>query len=68
MSVRNLPVLMHKQHVLRFGIFLVHVVGVARGDQRQTHPLGHFDCRLLRLALDVQAVVLDLDEVAVPKT
>ena len=54
-----------EQHVLGDCIFLIHVVGIAGGDQRQPHPVGDLHGRVFRLPLNLQAVVLDLDEVAI---
>ena len=64
-SVRNLPVLMHSSTSWASASSLADVVGVAGGDQRQAHPLGDLDRRFHGQPLDLQAVVLDLDEVAV---
>ncbi len=57
-----------QQHVLGVGVLAVDVVGVAGGHQRQAHPLGHVDGALHGEPLNLQAVVLDLDEVAVAET
>ena len=46
---------------------LANVVGIAGGDQRQAHLLCDFDRALDRLLLDVEAVVLDFDEVPIAK-
>ena len=54
-----------EQHVLGLGVLAMDVVDVAGGDQRQAHLLGHLDGALHGHPLDLQAVVLDLDEVAV---
>ena len=40
-------------------------MGVAGGHQRQAHPLGDIDGRFQRQPLDLEAVVLNLDEVAI---
>ena len=67
-SVRKLAGVDAQQHVLGFGVLAVDVVGVARGHQRQAHPLGDVDRAFQRQPLDFEAVVLDLDEVAVAET
>ena len=54
-----------QQHVLRDGVLAANVMGVARGHERQAHPLRQVDRQLQRLPLHLQAVVLNLDEVAV---
>ena len=56
-----------QQHVLRDRILAQHVMRVARGHERQPHPLRECDRKLLRLPLDFEAVVLNLDEVPLAK-
>ncbi len=52
-----------QEHVLRLGIFAVHVMGIARGHQRQSHPLRDVDSvPSMRHPLDFQAIILDFDE------
>ena len=50
-----------QQHVVGRSVGLAQVVGVAGGHQRQAEPVGDVDGSLGAAALDVQAVVLNLD-------
>ena len=54
-----------QQDVLGFGVLAVDVVGVAGGDQRQAHSLRELDGPFHAQPLDLEAVVLDLDEVPI---
>ena len=54
-----------QEHVLRHRILAPHVVSIARRHERQAHPLRHVDRQLHRLPLDLEAVVLDLDEIPI---
>ena len=50
--------------VLSVGIFLIDVMSIACGDQRQAHLLGNFDGAFHLSALHLEAIVLDLNEIA----
>lgn len=46
---------------MRVGVFLLDVMSVVRGDQRNPHALRQIDCALGTLALDIETAVLDLE-------
>ena len=52
-----------QHHVLGFGVFAVDVVAIAGRHQRQSDAVGDFDGTLQLGALDINAVVHDLNEV-----
>ena len=54
-----------QQDVLGLGVFAEHVMDVAGGHQRQAHAVGQLDRAFHGDPLLLDAVVLDLDEVAV---
>ena len=54
-----------EHHVLGFGVFAIDIVGIARGHQRNAHLPGDFHLAEHRQPLNFDAVVLNLDEVAV---
>ena len=51
-----------EQDVVGQVVVLGQVVGVAGGHHRESEPSGHVELALHAVALDLQAVVLDLDE------
>jgi len=54
-----------QENVLGLGVFPIDVVAVAGGDRRNAELAGDLQSRLRHLPLHLQAVVLNLDEVAV---
>ena len=56
-----------QHNVLGFGILGGDVVAITGGDQRNVQVAGQFDGCVQRQLLDLDAVVHDLDEVAVPE-
>jgi hypothetical protein len=54
-----------EHHILRIGVFLVHVMGVARANQRQAHFLGNSHGPFHLPALNFDAIVLDFDEIPI---